>query len=396
MSEKADVYKNRVRAASLSREAGGTVFTYDDDYLRAGLPPVASTLPLTREPHITPAGAVPPFFAGLLPEGRRLTTLRRSIKASADDELALLTAIGGDTIGDVQIVRAGSTPTEVATALDLPASLTQVLFAELVADTAPFDRVGLPGVQDKVSGRMIAVHARRASKRYILKLNPPEYPHVVENEHYFIALARHCRIPTVEAEIVHDRDGNPGLLVTRFDRMPSDDGIPILRAVEDACQALGRWPADKYSVTTEAVVQRLGGLSAASAVATRDAFRQIVFAILTGNGDLHAKNMAVLAGAAGEFRLSPAYDLPSTVFYRDRTLALPILGKRTGISRRILLEFAEEIRLPRRAAVSVLDDLLTRTSDLTGQLRAGALPFAQEDTARAAKELTYRRRLLLP
>jgi len=38
----------------------------------------------------SPAGALPSYFSGLLPEGRRLGALRRAVKTSADDELSLL------------------------------------------------------------------------------------------------------------------------------------------------------------------------------------------------------------------------------------------------------------------------------------------------------------------
>lgn len=394
MIERADVFKNRVFAATLARAADGTRFAYDVGYLASGLPPVASTLPLRAEPTFTASGAVPSFFAGLLPEGRRLTALRHAIKASADDELSLLVEIGGDTIGDVQIVPAGDPAPMVEPALQLPPSLAGIRFADLLADTIPVDRVGIPGVQDKVSGRMIAVPAVRASRRYILKLNPPEYPHVVENEAFFIGLAKACRIPVVNARVVHDADRTPGLLVERFDRLPHPDGIPRLLAVEDACQALDRWPADKYAMTMEAATEALAALTSAPAVAMRDTFRQLTFALLTGNGDLHAKNMAVLSDVSGEFRMSPAYDLPSTAFYGDTTLALPVQGKRTGVSRRILLDFAEDVGLRRLAAERVLDDLLRGTSSLAATLEGGVLPFGRTETTKAVKQLRYRRRLL--
>lgn len=394
MIEHADVYKNRVLAARLTREAGGTLFSYDAEYLTSGSPPVASTLPLRAEPVFSAAGAVPAFFAGLLPEGRRLTALRTAIKASADDELALLAEIGGDTIGDVQIIASGESPSPVEPLVELPRTLEGVRFDRLVADSAGFDRVGLPGVQDKVSGKMIALPAARAGERFILKLNPPEYPHVVENEAFFIGRAKAARIPVVRARLLRDAIGTPALLVTRFDRVPAGDGIPSLRAVEDACQALGLWPASKYAPTTEAVIGRLGALTAAPAVAARDAFRQIVFAILTGNGDVHAKNLSVLAGPDGEFRISPAYDLPSTVLYGDTTLALSIQGRKSGISRRILLDFAEEIGLRRPLAERLLGELLTATADLGDALAAHVLPFSAADTAKTVKQLAYRRRLL--
>ena len=82
------------------------------------------------------------------------------------------------------------------------------------------DPVALPGVQDKVSARMISVPVGYASNRYILKINPPEYPYVVENEAYFLGVARAMKMPVADAEVVRDADGRAGLLVRRYDRMP--------------------------------------------------------------------------------------------------------------------------------------------------------------------------------
>jgi len=98
----ADVYKAGILAARLTKTSAGVKFAYLDHYLsesgdqhRA----IATTLPLRDQTLITPSGAVPPFFAGLLPEGRRLTQLRRRIKTSVDDELSLLVAVGQEPWG---------------------------------------------------------------------------------------------------------------------------------------------------------------------------------------------------------------------------------------------------------------------------------------------------------
>jgi serine/threonine-protein kinase HipA len=124
------------------------------------------------------------FFAGLLPEGRRLTALRRTVGTSADDEFSLLLAVGGDTIGDVQVVPAGDAPT-AATNPVVIADFGNVVFADLFAQAIGQrpDRIALPGVQDKVSGQMLNMPVRDRSAGYILKLNPPEFPHLVENEY---------------------------------------------------------------------------------------------------------------------------------------------------------------------------------------------------------------------
>jgi HipA-like protein len=84
------------------------VFSHLPEYVGEGGARVTTTLPVTAEPEFRPAGAVPPFFAGLLPEGRRLSALRAAMKTSGDDELSLLLAVGGDTVGDIQILPEGA------------------------------------------------------------------------------------------------------------------------------------------------------------------------------------------------------------------------------------------------------------------------------------------------
>ena len=395
----ADVYKAGILAARLTRTRGGVTFSYLDDYLgesRDTHPAIATTLPLGDETVITPAGAVPPFFAGLLPEGRRLTQLRRRIKTSADDELSLLVAVGRDTVGDVQVVRRGTEPGKPghpAPVLTDPASIS---FADLLADDIPLDGVALAGVQDKVSGKTIALPVKHKNHDTILKLSPPEYPHLVENEAYFLALAKKAGVPCVDHSIIYDRDGVSGLVVSRFDRTPTTGGkddSPGMVAVEDACQVLGLWPADKYNTTTENVITALSELCAAHLVAVRLAFEQVVFAVLTGNGDLHAKNLSVMQ-REGEWVLAPAYDIPSTLIYGDTSFALTIGGKRRDVSRRELIAFANSLGLTTKTAERVITDLLDATADLEAELREGALPLNPRQLADTVAGLRNRRRLL--
>ena len=389
----ADVLKAGVQAATLTRRPDGVEFAYRDDYLAGGGRAVATTLPQTDRPVRTQAGAVPPFFAGLLPEGRRLIGLRRAVKTSADDELSLLLAVGRDTIGDVQVVPEGEEPSPSEPLLQVDRDWSEIRLADVLAAAGVVDRVGLPGVQDKVSAGMISVPVGRAADRYILKVDPPEYAHVVENEAFFLDLARKVRIESARATVVADADGRTGLLVRRFDRIANEAGATMSLASEDACQVLGRWPADKYNLTTEEVVAALSDHCPARVVAVRRLYQQICFAWLTGNGDVHAKNLSILQTSEGEWRVAPAYDLPSTVPYGDSSLALPIQGRTRGVSRRYLLAFAAAVGLPERAAERVLDELLGRLADLEARLRSGTLPFPQKVVADLVAELRHRRRL---
>lgn len=390
----ADVYKQGTLAARLERHAGGTKFSYLPKYLESGGPAVASTLPLSEEPVFTPSGAVPPYFTGLLPEGRRLNSLRRAVKASADDELALLMAAGGDAVGDVQTLPHGEPPTQGGTAVVLDPKLP-LDFDALLGDSGLIDPVALAGVQDKLSAGMISLPVAQAGKRYILKLNAPEFPFVVENEFLMFRYARKLRIPVGNVQLVHDVEGRAGLLVERFDRSTTPEGRPVSLAVEDGAQVLALYPADKYSVPFSEVCRALAAHCPAPLPALRNLTIQAAFAWLTGNGDLHAKNVSMIQSPSGTgFTISPVYDIPSTVVYGDKTLALPLGGKRTGISRRHFVGWAVKLGLTERAAEQALTVALKATAPLIGDLDAGASPFADRQTKDWVKELSHRRRLM--
>ena len=191
--------------------------------------------------------------------------------------------------------------------------------------------MALPGVQDKTSAAMINLPVARAGERFILKLNPiGEYPHLVENEAFFLDAARASGLTVPPHDLVTDRDGAPGLLVRRFDRSTVDGELRAL-AVEDGCQVADRPPADKYLLGSGQVFAALAAVCDAPTLAGRELIRQLAFAYLTGNGDAHAKNFSVLQDLSGEWRVSPVYDVPCSQVYGDTTMALSI-GGRTGAS----------------------------------------------------------------
>lgn len=385
------VHKDGRRAATLTRTDRGTEFTYERDYLDHARVPVATTLPLTEEPVVCPGRSVPAFFAGLLPEGRRLTALRRHLKASADDELSLLLAVGQDPVGDVSI-----TPTPDLLVMSAPRAeehaFGDLLFSDLLADHGVSDPSALAGVQDKVSGRMITVPLRHDGGMHLLKLTPPELPKLVENEAFFLRHAARLPIPVVEWELVTDRSGASGLLITRFDRGPGPDGLTRL-PVEDGTQLLRLYPGDKYSMRTEDLTEAIAASCASRPLAIRSVFVQAAWAWLSGNGDLHGKNVSVVGRSSShggmvqpEVVVAPMYDIPSTIPYRDHDLALPVSGTRDGVTRRRLLEFAEAVGLPHRAARTALDAAVTVTGEMLDNIRAGGSPWrgkARDDVVRA-------------
>lgn len=384
---RAVVFKQGHPAATLTRTDAGVRFAYLPDY--AG-PAVATTLPVTDQPEERIGGAIPPFFAGLLPEGRRLSNVRRALKASPDDELSLLLAVGTDLVGDVQVLPEGVEMHEPRPLVHEGHDFSDISFRDLLAESGIVDPVGIAGVQDKVSARMLSVPIASASKRYILKLDPPEFPDVVRNEAYFLKLARALRHPVATAEVVLDRDERPGLLVTRFDREIVNGQVRRL-AVEDGLQLMGRYPAEKYSVSAEDLTAAVAHVCAARPVALRAVFLQFAYAWLTGNGDLHAKNISVLH-TGREWRVAPIYDVPSGLPYGDHTNALPLQGRLENLVRVRFLDFAAAIGLPRRAAERAIDEALAVTERVPDDLRAGVLPLTDRAVYNVTRSLARRRR----
>lgn len=126
-------------------------------------------------------------------------------------------------------------------------------------------------------------------------------------------------------ELITDAAGESALVVERFDRLRTGKEFTRLPQ-EDALQLLGRWPASKYRITTREIFTAVTDVVSAPVVESLNLTKQFVFSYLIGNGDLHGKNVSV-QHHRGLWRLTPAYDLLSTLPYGDRTMALQLEGK---------------------------------------------------------------------
>ncbi len=391
--DSADVYKNGRRAATLRRTPHGVAFEYLSDYLNdPQASAVATTLAKSATPFETHSpGAVPSFFAGLLPEGRRLHALRRAVKTSADDEFTLLLEVGADTIGDIQVIASGATIQQQPASLEIDDWATTNfadLYAQLTGESLSFERSGISGVQIKASARMIAMPLKRHGQQCIVKLEPPEFRHLVANEAFFLKAAQECGIRCANATVVHDALGRSALAVERFDRRVDDHGNVDMVAQEDACQVLARYPADKYNVSYEAIGTALSNQTGAPIVAVLDLMRQIAFAYLTGNGDAHAKNFSI-GIVDNEWRVTPAYDTPTTLPYRDTTMALRIGGANDErIKRSTFIAFGEQFGVRPKATEGMLDTLLERSHSWFE--RIDTLPFEDETVNRLRRSIQYR------
>ncbi|MFL5322405.1 MAG: type II toxin-antitoxin system HipA family toxin [Myxococcaceae bacterium] len=402
-TERALVFRDLEEAGTLTRVKHGAVFEYTDAFWSKHAPAgrgIAVHLPCTQRRHEIRGSNLHPFFAGLLPEGIRLRALLRSAKTSEDDLFSLLIAGGSDTVGDVAAVLPGHVPVDDAPTLKA-ARLEDSSFAELLAQSLSridqrSDAV-VPGVQEKISASMVSFPVGTLSRRaaYILKLNPADKPGLVENEHFFMRMAKDCGLSAAETKLVRDRDGATGLLVSRFDRRWSKAAGRLERVhQEDGCQLLDRYPADKYRIPTAELAEALS-LCAAPLQQRLRLVELLTFSWLICNGDLHAKNVSVIYQTAiSGYELSPAYDLISTLPYGDRRMALKLDGKDDGWTRALLVRFAERFGVSTRAVKLSLDRLCDETAHWTSRLDELGLPAKK--TADLRRTMDRRRGALGP
>jgi serine/threonine-protein kinase HipA len=173
----------------------------------------------------------------------------------------------------------------------------------------------------------------------------------VANGAFFLSAARRSGVESAEAEVVHDAVAASGVQVRRFGRAAGPLGRVGSPAQEDACRVLGRYP--------------------------------------TCNGDAHAKNFSVRRLPDGEWRVTPAYDLPSSHPYGDTTMALSVNGRsRQDIGKADFLALGEPLGLGARAVAPALDEHRERVDLWLPGL--DTLPFDGRRTQRLRRRTSAR------
>jgi serine/threonine-protein kinase HipA len=263
----------------------------------------------------------------------------------------------------------------------------RAVFAKLTG-SVDADPVGLAGVQPKVSAAMLSTPAQTRSGPAILKLNPVQYPRIVENEHFFMAMAAACGLRVATTSLLHDAEGRSALLVRRFDRVGSNR-----LAQEDACQVVGMYPASKYRIKTETAITALadacgrGGGSKPAAVL--ELLKTVVFSWLIGNGDLHGKNLSIF-NPDGVWQPTPAYDLLCTQPYtrwRD-PMALNLYGRANRLTRADFVGAGEHLGLRPRAAARMIDAVVDAAGNWPD--KCGEIGFEERQTTLLAQMLRTR------
>jgi serine/threonine-protein kinase HipA len=233
-------------------------------------------------------------------------------------------------------------------------------------------RLSISGFQPKApaalteEGRVLSLVERDST--HIVKPPHASYPHIPQNEHLTMRLARLVGLDVAEHGLIELSDGAVAYVTRRFDRMPGG-----LVHVVDFCQLAGKDPEDKEASSAEecaALARRYAGPEAAFAL-----FRLLVFAYWVRNGDLHLKNLMLRKTPARSYTLAPAYDLLCTEPYNVKGMVLPVTGERVNIARKRWLDFAGgACGLDPSAAANAIDAMVAKQPEAAVLIERSALP----------------------
>jgi len=368
-----DVLLNALKVGTIVRTPGDfSAFSFDAAYRATNGNPIlslsfrAATGGLRKDPKPT-AGALPAFFANLLPEERLREAMEKhhAGEVRPGNDFDLLAALGADLPGAVRA---------------LPSSATDARSVENVRET-PKARFSLAGVQMKLSvmkntgkGSGLTIPLEDGEGQYIAKFPSMTFPGVSENEFANLALAAAIGMEVTECELVEkaDFEGIPEdfktlsdgkvLLIRRFDRGAGHKRIHS----EDFAQVFGAYPSRKYDAAAyHDIAAALN--TAVSTQAALEFVRRLALAVVMGNGDMHLKNWSLIYPGAGDTpKLAPVYDVLSTVPYiPSDSMALSLGGEK---SFRALLAsrwktFANRARLPQPAVLKAVTETVQLVND---------------------------------
>ena len=185
---------------------------------------------------------------------------------------------------------------------------------------------------------------------YILKPPSEQYPCLPENEDLTMHLAEVAGIRTAAHSLIRLSSGELAYITRRFDRQ---NGQKI--AVEDFCQLTETLTEHKYRGSVEKIGKLVRQFTNNKGYEQQRLFELILFCYLTGNTDMHLKNYALIENALGQYELSPAYDLLSTllVLSDEEESALTINGKKNRFKRTDFDSLAKSLQINEKTVAAI-------------------------------------------
>jgi serine/threonine-protein kinase HipA len=335
-----------------------SLFQYAPDWMRSPAARALSlSMPMTAGNGEHRGKVVENYFDNLLPENEAIRQrLRSRFATQSTQAFELLTAIGRDCVGAVQLLPVNSQPdgwdkvqsapmTQAQVAAALRAASTDLPLGQRHPNEMDF-RISIAGAQEKTALLRYGGKWRRplgaTPTTHILKLPLGLVGNMradlwdsVENEWLCAKILKALGFKVAQTEMACFED-QKALVVERFDRRwqnidPGEQNAPgykpdqdvwIARLPqEDFCQIAGVAPSKKYETDggpgIPLCLAHLGGSVKAKEDRAQFVLTQLAFWLLAAT-DGHAKNFSAFLHRGGGYSLTPLYDVLS---------AWPIIGK---------------------------------------------------------------------
>jgi len=357
-----------VVAGRLARDGASLIFNYGRSYLEieGAIPLYLPELPLRP-------GAIPPepglSMAGCLRDGAPDAWGRRVIlnktfgikgkdtDIGAIDELTYLLESGSDRIGalDFQLSPKDYVP-RMAQAATLEELLTAAEKVEKgIALTPELDQALFHG--SSLGGARPKAMIEDGDKKLIAKFSSfSDTYNVVKAEFIAMRLAAKAGLNVAPVRLTHVA-GKDVLLVERFDRLRTDEGWQR-KAMVSALTIFGldemmaRYAS--YADLAEVIRHRFSQPKDT----LRELFGRLVFNILCGNTDDHARNHAAFWDGKA-LALTPAYDIcPQSRAGNEASQAMLITGNNRRSTLATCMEAAPNFLLDKQTAAKIIQDMM--------------------------------------
>ncbi|SFN33573.1 serine/threonine-protein kinase HipA [Candidatus Pantoea varia] len=371
--------------------------------------PLSLSLPFTPGDQIWRGNVVRDYFDNLLPDSegiRRRLAMR--YQAESLDPFDLLTELGKDCVGAIQLLKEGDEPTDLYCVKYRPLSESEIatLLRNTTASSLPGRqsdtgdlRLSIAGAQEKTAllwhedrwcmpeGNTPTTHIFKLPLGLVGNMKA-DMSTSVENEWLCSLLLEHFGIPVARTEIAQFEDQKV-LVVDRFDRKWSGDRQWIIRLPqEDMCQAAGMSPLRKYQADGGPGISEIMDILSHSDHAEQDRLHffkaQIIFWILAAT-DGHAKNFSIAVEPQGRYKLTPLYDVLSAwpvigngnnqIAWQKCKLAMAARGSSNHynlyrIQRRHWINHGEMTGLSKKQVEMMMDEILSEAPDVIERVRA--------------------------
>lgn len=355
MIKKIDVFADKIIVGTIALTKEKQVaFQYSKEWLKKGFSINPIKLPLTSRVFISTS----PHFKGLfgvfadsLPDSYGELLLDRYLKRKGIDISSLssldrLAYVGSSGMGILEYIPDFS---EKRTNEKIDFDLIQKECNDLLNSKDIANINVLYSLAGSSGGARPKALIKYKDEDWIVKFSSKFDPkNIAELEYKYMSLAKELKINIPQIELITSEKGNKFFLIKRFDRI-NDRKIHMISAAA-LLECDFRAPSLDYNDLI-----KLTRVLTNNDEDVIEMYRRMVFNVLIGNQDDHAKNFSFLFDSKKMiYRLSPAYDIsPTKTYFGEHTTS--VNGKGKGISDEDMIMVAINNKIDISIAKDIID-----------------------------------------